>query len=211
MTTSPLAFQDRPLAWYPTISSAYLHPYFPATTGFSLAQAATHGFSFPYTVSLNNFYFNSAHAHLSNLQRLPQSNGCDNGLVLTPERRRHSSLPSSPHSPGSECNQTFQLDSSTELVYSPKSDKCGMSCLFIWKIIKYPLKVPQHFDFQRICQQNWKKMIRCNSKQLIYRITIHGGGKIIEENSYFFKKLKYIKHISYFNKTKLFQFAQRNN
>lgn len=123
-----MTLPPKPFAVYPTFPSAFMHPYFPATqtTGFSLAQTAMANFSLPYTISLNNYYFNSAHAHqhFSNLQRLEQCSGCVNGFELTPERHRASSLPSSPHSPGSDCNTSFGLDSSADSMCTPESKKC---------------------------------------------------------------------------------------
>ncbi|XP_053383133.1 protein odd-skipped-related 2-like [Mercenaria mercenaria] len=125
MASSPLAFPSRPLPLYPTIPTAFMHPYFPATTTteFSLAQTAVRNFTLPYTVSLNNIYFNATQAHFAHLQHLQHcaSHGTDH--ESTPERYRKSSLPCSPHSPGSDCNQSAVLDSSSDSVFSPKTEK----------------------------------------------------------------------------------------
>ena len=125
MATSPALFPSRPLPVYPTIPSAFLHPYFPATTtDFSLTHTAVQSFALPYTVPMNSLYFNSRHAHIAQLQHLHfSSNGI--GLETSPERYRNSSMPSSPRSPSSDCNQSSVLDSSSESACSPKIEKSG--------------------------------------------------------------------------------------
>lgn len=115
-------FLKRPLPVYPTMSPAFFHPYFPATTATGLvATGSVQNFTLPYTVSYNNFYFNTAHAHMVQLQQ--QYRGQVSEHELTTDRRWKGSLPSSPRSPGSECNQSVTLDSSTDSVCSPKPQK----------------------------------------------------------------------------------------
>lgn len=123
MAVSPTAFPSRPLPVYPSLPPAFLHPYFPATTAeFSLTHAAVQSLTLPYTVPLNSLYFSTRHAHIAQLQHL-QYSSYGNGLETSPERYRNSSMPSSPCSPHSDCNQSSVLDSSSESVCSPKPEK----------------------------------------------------------------------------------------
>lgn len=143
MASVPVVYPRRPTPYYPSTApsnlSASMHPYFPATTGTgSQPHPAFMNSIFPYTVTLNNWYFNASMTN-NNLPVVSprdsirglhyrstdedSASGTGSAIDLSADAVRSGSLPSSPGSVCSDSDRSLNtsgLNSSAESLNSPK-------------------------------------------------------------------------------------------